>query len=113
MRLRLSIRPLLIGVVLFFCPSAFPQDAMQLFRKMQAALGGADKIANPSRDSFKTKADVVKFVQEAVADGAQVIQQQGDAGLDHTTKFFDRNPRQARMAIAASVLPPDLRSCRE
>jgi uncharacterized damage-inducible protein DinB len=43
---------------------------------------------NPSRDFFKTKADVVKFVQEAVADGAKVIQQQGDAGLDNTTKFF-------------------------
>jgi len=43
---------------------------------------------NPTRDDFKTKADVVKFVQEAVADGAQVIQQQGDAGLDKTTKFF-------------------------
>ncbi len=43
---------------------------------------------NPSRDVFKTKADVVKFVQEAVADGAQVIQKQGDAGLDNTSKFF-------------------------
>ena len=43
---------------------------------------------NPSRDVFKTKADVVKFVQEAVAAGAQVIQQQGDAGLDNTSKFF-------------------------
>lgn len=43
---------------------------------------------NPSRDAFKTKADVVKFVQEVVADGAQVIQQQGDAGLDKTSKFF-------------------------
>jgi hypothetical protein len=43
---------------------------------------------NPSRDIFRTKADVVKFVQEAVADGAQVIQQQGDAGLDKTSKFF-------------------------
>src|SRR5450755_5005395 len=31
---------------------------------------------NPTREAFKTKADVVKFVQEAVADGAQVIQQQ-------------------------------------
>jgi hypothetical protein len=31
---------------------------------------------------------VVKFVQEAVADGAHVIQQQGDAGLDNTSKFF-------------------------
>jgi len=43
---------------------------------------------NPSRDVFKTNADVVKFVQEAVADGAQVIQQQGDAGLDKTSKFL-------------------------
>lgn len=43
---------------------------------------------NPSRDAFKTKADVVKFVQEAVADGAKVIQEQGDAGLDNTSKFF-------------------------
>jgi uncharacterized damage-inducible protein DinB len=43
---------------------------------------------NPTRDQFKTKADVVKFVEEAVSDGAQVIQQQGDAGLDKTTKFF-------------------------
>src|SRR6267154_87071 len=43
---------------------------------------------NPSRDVFKTKADVVKFVQEAVADGAQVIQQQGDAGLDNASKFL-------------------------
>ena len=43
---------------------------------------------NPSRDLFKTKADVVKFVEEAVADGAKVIQQQGDAGLDNTSKFF-------------------------
>jgi hypothetical protein len=43
---------------------------------------------NPSRDVFRTKADVVKFVQEAVADGAKVIQQQGDVGLDKTSKFF-------------------------
>jgi uncharacterized damage-inducible protein DinB len=42
---------------------------------------------NPTRDTFKTKADVVKFVQEAVADGASVIQQQGDAGLDKTSKW--------------------------
>jgi len=43
---------------------------------------------NPSRDVFKTKADVVKFVQQAITDGAQVIQKQGDAGLDNTSKFF-------------------------
>jgi hypothetical protein len=42
---------------------------------------------NPSRDAFKTKADVVKFVQQAIAAGADVIKQQGDAGLDKTTKL--------------------------
>src|ERR1700736_593220 len=45
---------------------------------------------NPSRDVFKTKADVVKFVQQAVTDGASVIQQQGDAGLDKTTKWGNK-----------------------
>jgi hypothetical protein len=45
---------------------------------------------NPSRDLFKTKADVVKFVQQAVTDGANVIQRQGDAGLDKTTKWGKR-----------------------
>src|SRR5580704_7106933 len=43
---------------------------------------------NPSRDVFKAKADVVKFVREAIADGGQVIQQQGDGGLDKTSKFL-------------------------
>jgi hypothetical protein len=37
---------------------------------------------NPPREAFKTKADVVKFVQQAISDGANVIKQQGDAGLD-------------------------------
>lgn len=45
---------------------------------------------NPPREMFKTKADVVKFVQGAVAAGADVIQQQGDAGLDKTTKWGKR-----------------------
>jgi hypothetical protein len=48
---------------------------------------------NPSRDVFKTKADVLKFVQGAVADGANVIQQLGDAGLDKTSKFFGKGSR--------------------
>ena len=61
-----------------------------LIRKISGSNLGPDfgEGDNPSRDLFKTKADVVKFVQEAVADGAKVIQQQGDAGLDNTTKFF-------------------------
>jgi uncharacterized damage-inducible protein DinB len=42
---------------------------------------------NPSRDVYKTKADVVKLLEQAVADGAAVIKQQGDAGLDQTMLF--------------------------
>jgi len=45
---------------------------------------------NPSRDAFKTKPDVVKFVQQAVAEGARVIEEQGDAGLDKTTRWGKR-----------------------
>ena len=61
-----------------------------LIRRISGSNVGPDfgEGDNPTRDQFKTKADVVKFVQEAVADGAQVIQQQGDAGLDNTSKFF-------------------------
>jgi uncharacterized damage-inducible protein DinB len=42
---------------------------------------------NPSQDIYKTKADVVKLIQQAVADGASAIQHQGDPGLDKITKF--------------------------
>jgi uncharacterized damage-inducible protein DinB len=47
---------------------------------------GKDKH-NPPRDAFKTKAQIVKLLEQAVADGAAVIQQQGDAGLDRTQPF--------------------------
>jgi uncharacterized damage-inducible protein DinB len=47
---------------------------------------GKDKH-NPSRDAYKTKADVVKLIEQAVADGAAVIKQQGDVGLDKMTPF--------------------------
>ena len=45
---------------------------------------------NPTRDQFKTKADIVKFVQGAVTEGARVIREQGDAGLDKTTTWGKR-----------------------
>ena len=47
---------------------------------------GRDKH-NPSRDVYRTKEDVVKLLEQAVAEGAAVIKQQGDAGLDRTTPF--------------------------
>ena len=61
-----------------------------LIRKISGSNVGPDfgEGDNPTRDAFKSKADIVKFVQEAVAAGAQVIQQQGDAGLDKTSKFL-------------------------
>lgn len=42
---------------------------------------------NPSREAYKTKADIVKLLKQAVAQGAAVIKEQGDAGLDKTTQF--------------------------
>jgi len=47
---------------------------------------GKDKH-NPPPDAYKTKADIVKLLEQAVADGAAVIKQQGDAGLDQTQPF--------------------------
>jgi len=47
---------------------------------------GKDKH-NPPRDAYKTKAEVVKLITQAVADGAAVIAEQGDAGLDRTQQF--------------------------
>ncbi|HLK68368.1 MAG TPA: DinB family protein [Bryobacteraceae bacterium] len=42
---------------------------------------------NPSREVYKTKADVVKLLEQAVAEGAAVMKQQGDAGLDNAQQF--------------------------
>src|SRR5258706_4841442 len=44
---------------------------------------GKDKH-NPSREAYKTKADVVKLIEQAVADRAAGIQKQADAGLGET-----------------------------
>jgi|SRR5437588_791170 len=37
--------------------------------------------------NFKTKADVVKLIKQAVADGAALLQEQGEAGLIKEVKF--------------------------
>lgn len=61
-----------------------------LIRRVSASNLGPDfgeNAHNPSRDVYKTKADVVKLLEQAVADGAAVIKQQGDAGLDKTMPF--------------------------
>ena len=45
---------------------------------------------NPPREAYKTKAEVVNLMQHAVADGAKIIQQQGDAGLDKTSESWGK-----------------------
>lgn len=42
---------------------------------------------SPSRDLFKTKTEIVKLLEGAVAEGAATIKRQGDAGLEKTTPF--------------------------
>jgi dienelactone hydrolase len=76
-----------------------------LIRRISGTSVGPDfgEGDNPTRDQFKTKADVVKFVQEAVADGAKVIQEQGDAGLDKTTKFFGNRLARNSYIWAAAI----------
>jgi len=46
-----------------------------------------DEGHSPSRAHYKTKADIVKLLEDAVAAGAAVIQKQGDVGLDKTSPF--------------------------
>jgi uncharacterized damage-inducible protein DinB len=61
-----------------------------LISRVSGSNTGPDPVKdthNPSRDVYKTKADVVKLLEQAVADGAAVLKQQGDAGLDKTAPF--------------------------
>jgi hypothetical protein len=69
---------------------------------------------NPMRDVYKTRADVVRLIQQAVADGAQVIQQQGVQRLDKTTKLsrgnrLVHNSYSWMFASEHSLVPPDSR----
>ena len=41
---------------------------------------------NPSRDVYKTRADVVKLLQQVTDDGAALLKEQGDAGLSKEIK---------------------------
>jgi uncharacterized damage-inducible protein DinB len=64
---------------------------------------------NPLRSVYKTKADVVKLLQQAAADGAALIQQLGDAGLTKEVKY----PFANIMVHASSILWGDLEHCGE
>jgi DinB family protein len=62
----------------------------ELIRSVAGSNAGPDfgkDVENPSRDIYKTKAEVVKLIQQAVTDGADLIKKQGDAGLDKVVKL--------------------------
>jgi len=60
------------------------------FRREISAIKGTQAGPPPDKDfsraDYKTKADVVKLLKQAVADGAALIQEQGDAGLTRENK---------------------------
>jgi uncharacterized damage-inducible protein DinB len=61
-----------------------------LIGKVSGSKSGPDfgkDFENPSRDVYKTKADVVKLLEQAVAEGAALIKQQGDTGIDTAQSF--------------------------
>jgi DinB superfamily len=70
--------------------AAFEYVVARMISRDQGLGPDFGKGDNPPRDMFKTKADVVKFVQGAVAAGANVMRQQGEAGLDKTTTWGKR-----------------------
>ena len=44
--------------------------------------------ADPKREQYKSKADVVAFVKKAFADGAAAIQAKGDKGMTTEVEYF-------------------------
>jgi uncharacterized damage-inducible protein DinB len=75
-------------------------------------LGPADfgkDLENPTRDIYKTKADVVKLMQQVSDDGADLIKELGDDGLNKAFKY----PYANRMQHASSTLWSDLEHCGE
>ena len=60
------------------------------FRREISAIKGTPGGPPPDKDfsraDYKTKADVAKLLKQAVADGAALIQEQGDAGLTRESK---------------------------
>lgn len=43
---------------------------------------------DPKREQFKTKAEIVAFVKKSFADGAAVIQKEGEKGMTREVEYF-------------------------
>jgi uncharacterized damage-inducible protein DinB len=58
-----------------------------------------DSIENPSRATYKTRAQVVAFIQKSYADGAAVIREKGDKGMLEAVKSPFGNEMYTRTTI--------------
>jgi len=84
----------------------------EFLSSMSSAKVGPDfgkDVENPSRSVYKTKADVVKLMEQVSADGAALIKQLGDAGLNKVFKY----PFGNRMVHGSFFLWSDLEHCGE
>lgn len=59
---------------------------------------------NPSRDTYKTKADVVGLISQAMKDGDDLIKAQGDAGLTAVIKNPFANQMSHSWAVWLSMI---------
>lgn len=73
---------------------------------IDAALGTKPPkdIENPSRQTYKTRAQIVAFVKRSFADGAAAIRQLGDKGLLEETKAPFGNEKETKAALFAEAM---------
>jgi len=56
-----------------------------------------DEVEKPSREKYKTRAEIVEFIQKTFADGAAEIQKLGDKGLlEATDSPFEKGQKVTR-----------------
>src|ERR1700675_4247948 len=58
-----------------------------------------DNVENPSRETYKTRAQIVAYIQKVYADGAAVIQKQGDQGMLETVRSPFGNEMMTRASL--------------
>jgi len=56
-------------------------------------------VENPSRETYKTRAQIAAYIQKVYADGAAVIQKQGDKGMLETVKSPFANEMITRASL--------------
>ena len=59
---------------------------------------------DPPRDQYKTKADIVAFVEKSVADGAAAIQSGGEKGMTREVVYFFPQQKSRVLDIAYGII---------